>query len=401
MYLRRRLTVFGVIVLVLGIVGYLAFAILRPMPATAATLEPTETLTQTPTQIAWPAYGNGAIGAVGFDGVLSSTGAQESTPMASITKTVTALVVLDAMPLAAGEVGPELTLTAADQRIYSEVIAEGGSAAPVAVGSVFTERQLLEAMMLPSANNYSITLANWAYGSVEKFLAATATWLDAHDLAGTHLADSSGLNQNSRSTPADLVTIGGLVLAHPVLSEIVAEQSADLPVIGMVKNTNKLLGQGGVIGLKTGTTRVAGACLLFAAELAVGTETVTVVGVILGAPNHNALNSAVLGLLDTVKAGFRELPLVTEGDTFGAYTTPWGATTDIVATESASVLVWQDTSVSVNVTAAPLVSGEAALEVGKATFTAGDSVIDVPLVLGGELAEAGTGWRITHPTDGN
>ena len=401
MYLRRRLTVFGVIVLILGIVGYLAFAMLRPLPATAATLEPTETLTQTPTQIAWPAYGNGAIGAVGFDGVLSSTGAQESTPMASITKTVTALVVLDAMPLAAGEVGPELTLTSADQRIYSEVIAEGGSAAPVAVGSVFTQRQLLQAMMLPSANNYSITLANWAYGSVEKFLAASATWLDSHGLAGTHLADSSGLDQDSRSTPADLVTIGELALAHPVLSEIVAEQSADLPVIGTVKNTNKLLGQSGVIGLKTGTTRVAGACLLFAAELAVGSETVTVVGVVLGAPNHNALNSAVLGLLDTVKAGFRELPLVSEGDTFGAYTTPWGATTDIVATESASVLVWQDTSVSVNVTATPLVTGTAALEVGKATFTVGDSVIDVPLALAGELAEADTGWRITHPTDEN
>src|SRR5690606_27700247 len=86
-YLRRRLTVFGVIVLILGIVGYLAFAILRPLPATAATLAPTEPLTQTATQIAWPAYGNGAIGAVGFDGVLSSSGAQESTPMASITKT--------------------------------------------------------------------------------------------------------------------------------------------------------------------------------------------------------------------------------------------------------------------------------------------------------------------------
>lgn len=399
MYLRRRLTVFGVLVLLLALIGYLAFAILRPLPATAATLEPTESLTQTPNQIAWPGYGSGAIGAVGFDGVLSSTGAQEPTPMASITKTVTALVVLDAMPLAAGESGPELTLTAADQRIYNEVIAEGGSAAPVAVGSVFTERQLLEAMMLPSANNYSITLANWAYGSVDKFLAATKTWLEKNSLAGTHLVDSSGLNENSRSTPADLIRIGELALAHPVLSEVVAEQSADLPVIGPVKNTNKLLGQSGVIGLKTGTTRVAGACLLFAAEVPVGTQTVTVVGVILGAPNHNALNSSVLSLLTTVEAGFRELPLVSEGDTFGSYTTPWGASTDIVATESASVLVWQDATVAVDVTAKPLVSGAADLEVGTATFTVADSVIEVPLSLSGELSEAGTGWRITHPSD--
>ncbi|GGE89511.1 D-alanyl-D-alanine carboxypeptidase family protein [Mycetocola zhadangensis] len=398
-YLRRRLTVFGVLVLLLAVIGYLAFAILRPLPATAATLEPTETISQTVNQIAWPAFGNGAIGAVGFDGVLSSTGAQESTPMASITKTVTALVVLDAMPLAAGESGPDLTLTSADQRIYSEVIAEGGSAAPVAVGSVFTERQLLEAMMLPSANNYSITLANWAYGSVENFLAATKTWLDKNSLSGTHLADSSGLDPNSRSTPADLVRIGQMAIAHPVLSEIVASQSAELPVIGPVKNTNKLLGQAGVVGLKTGTTRVAGACLLFAAELPVGAQTVTVVGVILGAPNHSALNSSVLSLLDTMKAGFRELPLVSEGDSFGSYTTPWGATTDIVATESASVLVWQDATAAVDVSAKPLISGAADTEVGTATFTVADSVIDVPLALAGELEEAGTGWRITHPTD--
>jgi D-alanyl-D-alanine carboxypeptidase (penicillin-binding protein 5/6) len=398
-YLRRRLTVFGILVLVLGIVGYLAFAILRPLPATAATIEPPATPTQTVNQLAWPSYGNGAIGAVGFDGILSSSGAQESTPMASITKTVTALVVLDAMPLAAGESGPELTLSAADQRIYTEVIAEGGSAAPVAVGSVFTERQLLEAMMLPSANNYSITLANWAYGSVDNFLAAAQAWIEKNGLAGTHLADSSGLNENSRSTPADLVQIGQLVLAHPVLSEVVAEQSAELPVIGPVQNTNKLLGQNGVIGLKTGTTKVAGACLLFAAEITIGTNTVTAVGVILGAPNHNALNSAVLGLLDTVKGGFRELPLVAEGDSFGSYTTPWGATTEIVATESASVLVWQDATVAVDVTAKPLVSGTRGLDVGTATFTVADSVIDVPLALASELDDAGTGWRVSHPTD--
>ncbi|PWC07904.1 D-alanyl-D-alanine carboxypeptidase [Mycetocola zhujimingii] len=398
-YLRRRLTVFGVLVLILGIIGYLAFAVLRPLPATAATLEPTETITQTVTQVAWPAYGNGAIGAVGFDGILSSHGAQESTPMASITKSVTALVVLEAMPLREGESGPQLTLTEDDQRIYTEVIAEGGSAAPVAVGSVFTERQLLEAMMLPSANNYSITLANWAYGSVDAFLAAATAWLGTHGFAGTHLADSSGINQDSRSTPADLVKIGELVLAHPVLSEIVSQQSADLPVIGPVTNTNKILGQGGIIGLKTGTTRVAGACLLFAAELAVGGETVTVVGVILGAPNHKELFSSVLGLLTTVEAGFRELPLVTEGESFGSYTTPWGSTSDIVATESASVLVWQDATVAVDVAASPLISGAAGLDVGEAVFTVADSVIDVPLELSDDLAEADTGWRITHPSD--
>lgn len=388
---------FGLLAVVLLLLGYSAIALLRPIPASAAELLPATPISQPATALAWPDFGNGAIGAVGTDGILSDHGVQESTPMASITKTVTALVVLDRMPLDAGEHGPEVTLTTADTRIYSQVIAEGGSAAPVVAGSVFTQRQLLEAMMLPSANNYSITLANWAYGSMPEFLDAADAWLAAHELSGTALADSSGLSEDSRSTPADLVAIGKLALAHPVLSEVVKEQSAVLPVIGEVKNTNKLLGTGGVIGLKTGTTRIAGACLLFAAEATVGSETVTVVGVILGAPNHRQLNEAVSALIASTTSAFSEVQLVEAGDRFGSYTTEWGATADIVAAESASVLVWQDAPVTVTPTASDLESGAEGNDVGSVTFDADGESIVVPLVLEDELVGADAGWKLAHP----
>lgn len=397
MYRRRRVTVFGLITVVLLVLGYTSIALLRPVPAAAAQLESMEPLTQPATALTWPGFGSGAIGVVGTDGLLDSHGAQESTPMASITKTVTALVVLDEMPLKAGESGPELTLTNDDARIYSEVIAEGGSAAPVVAGSVFTQRQLLEAMMLPSANNYSITLANWAFGSVPAFLDRATAWLVAHDLAGTSLADSSGLDSDSRSTPADLVAIGKLVLAHPVLSEVVQEQSAVLPVIGEVKNTNKLLGSNGVIGLKTGTTTVAGACLLFAAEATIGDTTVTLVGVILGAPNHLRLNEAVTALLASATAGFHEVQLAAAGDRFGRYTAQWGATADIVAAEPASVLVWQDAPVTVTPTASAIESGGDGRAVGSVTFEHDGESIVIPLVLDGEFAGADPGWKLANP----
>ena len=391
------MTVFSLLAVVLLLVGYSALALLRPIPASAAELLPTTPISQPATALTWPGFGNGAIGAVGIDGILGDHGAQESTPMASITKTVTALVVLDKMPLAAGENGPDVTLTSADTRIYAKVIAEGGSAAPVVAGSVFSQRQLLEAMMLPSANNYSITLANWAYGSLPAFLEAANAWLVAHDLAGTTLADSAGLDQDSRSTPADLVAIGKLALEHPVLSEVVKEQSAVLPVIGEVKNTNKLLGSNGVIGLKTGTTRVAGACLLFAAEATVGGQTVTLVGVLLGAPNHRQLNAAVTALIASAGAAFHEVPLVAAGDRFGSYTTPWGATADIVAAEAASVLVWQDAPVTVTSEASALDSGEDGSDVGSVTFDHDGASIVVPLVLEDDLAGADAGWKLAHP----
>lgn len=397
MYRRRRVTVFGLLAVVLILLGYSAVALLRPIPASAAELLPASPISQPATALDWPGYGNGAIGAVGTDGILGDSGSQESTPMASITKTVTALVVLDRMPLGPGEDGPELTLTAADTRIYAQVIAEGGSAAPVAVGSVFTERQLLEAMMLPSANNYSITLANWAYGSMPAFLEAATAWLAANELAGTALADSSGLSEDSRSTPADLVAIGKLALAHPVLSDVVREQSAVLPVIGEVKNTNKLLGTSGVIGLKTGTTKVAGACLLFAAEATVGSRTVTLVGVILGAPNHRQLNAAVSALIASATNAFSEVQLVAEGDRFGSYTTPWGSTADIVAAEAASVLVWQDATITVTPTASDLEFGADGSDVGSVTFETGGERIVVPLELEEDLEAADAGWKLTHP----
>jgi D-alanyl-D-alanine carboxypeptidase (penicillin-binding protein 5/6) len=389
-------TVFGLLAVVLLVLGYVSLAVFRPIPANAAHLEQTTPISEPATPLQWPVYGTGAIGAVGIDGILGDSGKQESTPMASITKTVTALVVLDTMPLEAGENGPELTLTEADAHVYSETIEEGGSAAPVVPGAVFTQRQLLEAMMLPSANNYSITLANWAFGSMPAFLDAASDWLAAHDLAGTHLADSSGLDSDSRSTPADLVAIGKLALAHPVLSEVVREQSAMLPVIGEVKNTNKLLGSNGVIGLKTGTTKVAGACLLFAAEAAVGGETVTFVGVILGAPNHRQLNADVTTLIASATAGFHEVDLVEAGDAYGSYTTPWGATSDIVAAESASVLVWQDAPVTVTPTASELEFADEGHEVGSVTFEHDGESIVVRLVLEDDLAAADMGWKLTN-----
>ncbi|MET4636956.1 D-alanyl-D-alanine carboxypeptidase [Mycetocola sp. 2940] len=396
MYRRRRVTVFSLLAVVLLLIGYVSLATLRPIPANAADLEPAAEISQPATPLVWPDYGVGAIGAVGIDGILGSLGTQESTPMASITKTVTALVVLDRMPLAAGEDGPELTLTQADARIYAQTIAEGGSASPVVPGSVFTERQLLQAMMLPSANNYSITLANWAFGSMPAFLSAASDWLAAHDLAGTRLADSSGLSSKSTSTAADLVAIGELALAHPVLSEIVREESAELPVIGTVQNTNKLLGSHGVIGLKTGTTDAAGACLLFAAEATVGSESLTFVGVILGAPNHRQLNQAVASLIDSATAGFTEVQLVEAGDMYGSYTAPWGASSDIVASESASVLVWQDAPVTVAATASDLEFGEDGSEVGSVTFEHDGETIVVPLVLEEELDGADLGWKLAN-----
>ncbi|WP_104129118.1 D-alanyl-D-alanine carboxypeptidase family protein [Cryobacterium sp. Y57] len=397
---RRRLAVFSILLVVLGGIGYVGATNLAPVPGSAASIVQPDALSQPAAAPAWPAFGASAIGAVGFPGVLASTGQEDTVPIASIAKMVTALVVLDAKPLGAGEDGPDITFTDADVDRYYDAIAENGSVAPVVSGMVLTQREAFEAMLLPSANNYASSLAVWAYGSADNYLATAKTWLADHTLTQTSIADTSGLSASSVSSLADLVEIGQLVVGHPALAEIVALPSAVLPVIGTITNTNKLLGKDGVDGIKTGTTDVAGACLLFSTDFTIGTHTVTLVGVVLGGDTHSKLNSAIAALIDSVQPGFHEVVLAEEGAVFGSYTTPWGDVSDIVAERAASVLVWSDSPISGTVTAKDVQLGHAGDEVGEVSFTIGaatPTTVTVPLELQHTLADPGPAWRMGHP----
>lgn len=396
-YRRRRIAFFGAVAVVLTGVGYLAATGLAPVPAEAAALTQPTALTQPAAEPAWPRFGASAIGAVGFPGLLGGSGSPESLPIASVTKIVTALVVLDAKPLAGTDQGPEITFTDTDVDLYYKVIAENGSVAPVVAGMVLSEREALQAMLLPSANNYALSLAVWAFGSEDKYLAAAAAWLEKNGLDDTTVADTSGLSTASRSSTADLVEIGKLAIDDPALASIVALPSATLPVIGAVKNTNKLLGRFGVDGIKTGTTDDAGACLLFSTDVTVGSRTVTLVGVVLGGADHAQVNPAVAALITSAKAGFHEVTLTDKGEAYGTYDTAWGQSSRAVTAKAASVLVWSDTPISGVATARKLSLGAENDTVGSVDFTVGDKTVSVPLVLDQAVSDPGPAWRFSHP----
>ncbi|WP_353809936.1 D-alanyl-D-alanine carboxypeptidase family protein [Agromyces sp. SYSU T00194] len=400
-YRRRRIVVFGGLALFLAAVTagglYTANALNAEVPEVAAVVESPPFEAAPAAELDTPDVGAYAIGVLDDDGLLATSGETEPVPIASITKVVTALVVLDAKPLGADEQGPGIAYTAADVQIYWQSIAENGSTAPVVAGSTLTERQSLEAMMLPSANNYAKSLAIWAYGSEEAYLSAARAWLDAHGLDDTVVVDTSGLSPDSRSTPADLVELGRLALRHPALASIVAQESADLPAIGVVENTNRLLGTHGVDGIKTGTTDEAGACLLFSGDYEIGSRTVTLVGVALGAETHPELNAEIAGLLDTTAAGFHEVDVIDAGDEFAAYATAWGDRAVARADGEASVLVWSDTPITIEVDARPLALATDGADAGSLTVRAGDEVVEVPLALDGSLEDPGTWWRLSNP----
>jgi D-alanyl-D-alanine carboxypeptidase (penicillin-binding protein 5/6) len=277
------------------------------LPSTASKQVKSKVSIQLTAKPVWPGYGSGAVGAVGSDEVLAKYGDQSARPIASLAKIITALLVLQRKPIDGKADGPDIEFTQSDQDIYNQEVAAGAAVKPVSVGSSMTERQALETMLLPSAANYSITLAVWAYGSVDAYLSATNAWLASHNLNQSKVVDTSGLLPGDVSSPSDLITIGKLALANPALASIVAMKQADVPGVGTITNGNSLLGEDGINGIKTGTTSEAGATILFSSVMTVGTKQVTIVGDLLGADNRGQQNSDVIKLLGSIKPAFRSI----------------------------------------------------------------------------------------------
>jgi len=396
-YRRRRIAVFGVGGALLIALLYLAGSIITPVPATAAVTQHEKALTQPAAQLAWPGYGSAAITAPDYPGATEYHGSDASMPIASMTKTITALVVLDAKPLDGSSEGPTISFTQKDVAIWNEVIADGGSWAPVKAGTSMTEKQALTAMLLPSANNYAISLANWAYGSTSAYVTAANSWLKSKGFGGTKVVTPDGLDPGNVSTTKDLIGLGKLVLASPVLSSIVSQKSATLPGAGAQDNTNALLGVDGVDGIKTGNTDEAGFCLLFSAEVPVGKVKVRVLGVVLGASDHDTLWAGVTGLLTSMQAGFHEVDAATSGQVFGSYTTPWGASSNLVATSGETLVVWSDTPIQVDLTTRPIQSGFKGDVVGRISFTLNGATKTIDLALAKDVPDPGFGWRLAHP----
>jgi serine-type D-Ala-D-Ala carboxypeptidase (penicillin-binding protein 5/6) len=108
----------------------------------------------------------------------------------------------------------------------------------------------------------------------------------ARSLGMTHTryTDPSGYDDTTVSTAAAQVRIVDLAMRLPVFASIVATPSATLPIAGTVHNTNTLLGYGGFVGVKTGSTAAAGGCFAFRATRRIDGKRTTITGVVLGQP---------------------------------------------------------------------------------------------------------------------
>jgi D-alanyl-D-alanine carboxypeptidase (penicillin-binding protein 5/6) len=394
---RRRIAVFGSIALVLGVAFYLPMTLLAPLNSADPVVAKHQVLPGPAAQRSFPGYGGSAIGAIGFDGVLARSGSLGPLPMASITKLVTMLVILQVKPLSLGQQGPSITMTSKDVGFYSHYLSLDGSVAPVKAGWTFTQHELMELTLVHSANNYAASLAVWAFGSMDSYLAAAKSWVAAHKLSSMTITDPTGIEPTDAANTSDLLTLGKLAIANPIIAAIVGTKSITIHDAGTFTNTNALLGSDGIDGIKTGTLNGSGSNLLFAANHRVGTTTVTIVGVVLGGQNHELLDTDIQTLMTGVFAGFHEVQLVTKGDVFARYTSAWGQTTTAVAEQSARVVTWSNASVTSASTVTPVTIGTRSQGVGTVTFTVSGHTIRVPLGLSNSLTDPGPGWRLSHP----
>ena len=397
-YVRRRIAV-GVVAVLgmtgIGLGGYSAVALGLPLPETLPSIAAPALPSGVAAAPAPAPFGSSGIGVVGWTDPLAVAGDPAPRPIASITKVVTALVVLSAMPITEGD-GPTRTLTALDAAYYDDAVANAESRVPAPEGSVITERDAIEAMIVSSSANHARMLVDWAFGSQDAFVAAAQAWVAAQGLIETTIVEPTGADPGNRSTVPELIRIGELALADPVLAGIMAQPTADLPDVGPISSTNGLLGIDGIDGIKTGTLDEAGACLLFSADVAVGSRTVTLVGVVLGGPDHDAVNASVRTLLASAVAGLSEL-VVPAGTAFGSYEAVWGASAVAVTSAPATFLVWGAEAVAASVDLEPLVTAPDDAEVGGVSLSTTRDAVVIPLVLDAPIDDPGNGWRWTHP----
>lgn len=381
------------------VVLYVAYAVYHPYPFVVASYINKNERDTGQAVIPWPAYGQAAIGAVGY-GVLSSSKASKAVPVASTAKIMTALAVLKKHPLALNDQGPMLTMTDSDVQLYNDYIAKAGSVVNVVAGEQISEYQALQAVLLASGNNMADSIARWAFGSMQNYLDYANQLSKNLKMNQTHFAtDASGYSPDSVSTAEDLVRLGLAAIQEPVLAQIVGQGSADITVGGHIPNTNTMLGKSDIVGIKTGHTDQAGSCFLFAATHSIsGAQNVTVIGAVLGAPDLQVAFKDTLGLLDASYGGFVSKAIVKAGQIVAEYRTPWSSIAPVIAQNDVTTLTWRGANTKPKISFDRVQPpAEANKRVGTISADSGAQHISSPLVLKDKISRPNIWYRLTHP----
>lgn len=326
------------------IVGYLAIAVLSldvtPKVVTTYELPAFPTLSE----ISSLGYGDQAI-FVGNNPVYSSS--PTIRPTASTAKMILALAVMEKKPFNLGEAGETITIDQEDYANYNWYVNNNGSTTPVLLGGQLTQYEALVSVMLASSNNMADKLAIWAFGSIDEYRAYATDMLQRLGADNTNIGgDASGYSANTTSTASDLALIGQHLMRNPVLAEIVGTKQYSVPMAGILTNTNQLLGQDGVVGIKTGWIGIAsGYCLVSAYEESGHIVTIA----LLGAPTRQSSFEDSRQIILALQEQLRPVELVAAGQEIARYDTWWAGQIAIASEEGLSELAWNGVEANFNI----------------------------------------------------
>ncbi len=262
--------------------------------------------------------------------VLFSKAADVRRPIASLTKIMTALLVLE-------QSHPADVVTVAPDAVIPEADRQGISSLGLEVGEQIGVEDLLYALLLQSANDAAVALADHVAGSEARFVKEMNTRAATLGLRRTRFRSPNGLDDRGYSTARDLMTLTRTAMARPRFDDIVSTMFHSIPApeggTREIQNRNALLWlYAGATGVKTGYTARAGYCVVATAER----EGRRLVSVVLGAPGDAFSDAAAL--LDFGFTAFTDHRFVTTGDPAGIVSLPGGSVAVDVGADLAALV---------------------------------------------------------------
>ena len=349
--------------------------------------------------LAWPGEGEAAVQAQGVAGASASTPGETPVPIASIAKVMTAYLTLLAHPLAAGQEGFVVTVTPAEAAEEREREALDESVVPVRSGERLTERQALQAMLLPSANNIAALLASYQ-GGMRAFLVRMNATAKRLGMRSTTYTDPSGYAATTVSTAADQLKLAQAAMRLPAFAALVDERAVALPVAGRVLNVNALVGHDGYVGIKTGSDSAAGGCLMFAKRALVSNRPVTILGVVLGQRAGAFVEAALAGaqrLGDSAAAALHLQTVLAAGSRVLSVSDADGRRTLGATSGALRTLGWAGMSLRVNVSLrAPARQLRRGAPLATVSLAGGVPTSATAAVATAPLAGPSLSWRLEH-----
>ena len=218
--------------------------------------------------------------------VLLEKDAATAAPIASLTKLMTVMVVLDAQQ----DLGEPIRIDEADMDWLK--LTRGG----VPVGAEVPRGILLALALIASDNHAAAALARHYPGGMAAFAQATQRKIGALGLANTTLVEPTGLSPANHASALDMAKVLQATQAYPLIAQTTSQRSHAVLVNGQpwaVHNTNRLVGKPGwdVLASKTGFTNEAGRCLTMRLRAGGRTVSVVLIGALASSARaHDALN---------------------------------------------------------------------------------------------------------------